>query len=136
VILVDDLLGMAEAIGVTVMVEDSNLILEHDADPPAELVEAFRRHKPDLVSALRMREADQRRRILRWINDHFTSSPPGVCAHCGGAERVGDKFVLLFVGNDRGEVHASCYPTWLAAREAEAKRESPRDGALLPSPGR
>ena len=129
---VDDLLRMAEAVGVTLTVEGRNLILEHAADPPADLVETVRRHKPELVTALRKRQAEERRRVVQWINDQFTPSPPGVCAHCGGAEGPGDKFVLLFVGNDRGQVHASCHPAWLAAREAEAKRASPENGAQLP----
>ena len=28
--------------------------------------------------------------VQRWINDHFTASPPGVCAHCGGGEKLAD----------------------------------------------
>ena len=35
--------------------------------------------------------------VQRWINDHFIASPPGVCAHCGGGERAGDPFVIMFV---------------------------------------
>jgi hypothetical protein len=50
------------------------------------------------------------------------SSPAGVCAHCGGGPRRDDPFVLLFVGGDRGDVHSTCHSTWLAAREAEARR--------------
>jgi hypothetical protein len=82
----------------------------------------LRHYKRELVSALRMREAEQRSLITQWVNDHFASSPPGVCAHCGGGPRSQDPFVLLFVGNDRGEVHASCHPTWLAEQEAAARR--------------
>ena len=119
---VDDVLRMANSAGVTVLVEGYDLVLEHDADPPANLVAMLRHFKPELVSALRMREADQRSLITQWVNDHFASSPPGVCAHCGDGERAEDPFVLLFVGNDRGEVHASCHPAWLAEREAEARR--------------
>ena len=66
------------------------------------------------------RQHGGRAKSLRWINDHFTSSPAGVCAHCGDGERADDPFVLLSVGTDRGEVHSSCHPTWLAEREAEA----------------
>jgi hypothetical protein len=77
---------------------------------------------PAGYSALRQREAEERRAIVPWINDHFTSSPAGVCAHCGDGERADDPFVLLFVGTDRGEVHSSCHPTWLAEREAEVCR--------------
>jgi hypothetical protein len=117
---VDDVLRLAKSAGVTVQVEGSNLVLEYDADPPANLVDMLRCSKPEFVSALRMRQAEQRRRIVQWVNDHFTSSPAGVCAHCGGGPRSDDSFVLLFVGNDRGEVHASCHLAWLAETEAEA----------------
>jgi hypothetical protein len=118
---VDDVLRMAKSAGVTVLVEGYDLVLEHDADPPVNLVAMLRRFKPELVSALRMREAEQRSPIAQWINNHFTSSPAGVCAHCGGGPRPDDPFVLLFVGTDRGEVHSSCHSTWLAEREAEAR---------------
>ena len=119
---VDEVLRVAESAGVTVLVEGYDLVLEHEADPPPNLVAMLRHYKPELVSALRMRQADQRSLIIQWINDHFASSPPGVCAHCGDGPRPDDPFVLLFVGNDRGEVHASCHATWLAEREAEARR--------------
>ena len=119
---VDDVLRVAKSAGVIVLVEGYDLILEHEADPPPHLVAMLRHYKRELVSALRMREAEQRSLITQWVNDHFASSPPGVCAHCGGGPRSQDPFVLLFVGNDRGEVHASCHPAWLAEREAEARR--------------
>jgi hypothetical protein len=119
---VDDVLRSAKSAGVTVLVEGYDLVLEHQADPPPNLVAMLRHYKPELVSALRMREAEQRSLIAQWINDHFASSPPDVCVHCGDGERAEDPFVFLFVGNDRGEVHASCHATWLAEREAEARR--------------
>ena len=119
---VDDVLRMANSAGVTVLVDGYDLVLEHDADPPANLVAMLRHFKRELVSALRMRQAEQRSLIMQWVNDHFTSSPPGVCAHCGDGQRSEDPFVLLFVGNDRGEVHASCHQAWLAEREAEARK--------------
>jgi hypothetical protein len=106
---VDDVLRMATSAGVTVQVEGSNLVLEYDADPPANLVGMLRRFKPELVSALRTRQAEQRSLIVQWINDHFVPSPPGVCGHCGGDERSEDPFVVLFVGNERGDLHASCH---------------------------
>jgi hypothetical protein len=70
---------------------------------------------------LRLREAEERRRIVQWVNDHFASSPPGVCAHCGDGLRPKDPFVLLFVGNDRGEAHASCHSAWIAQQETQAR---------------
>jgi hypothetical protein len=119
---VDEVLRMANSAGVSVLVDGYDLVLEHDADPPPNLVAMLRHFKPELVSALRVRQAEQRSLITQWVNDNFTSSPAGVCAHCGGGPRSEDPFVLLFVGNDRGEVHASCHPAWLAEREAEARK--------------
>jgi hypothetical protein len=118
---VDDVLRMANSAGVTVLVEGYDLVLEHDADPPANLVAMLRHFKRELVSALRMRQAEQRSLITQWVNDHFASSPAGVCAHCGDGPRSKDPFVLLFVGNDRGEVHASCHSAWIAQQEAQAR---------------
>jgi hypothetical protein len=118
---VDDVLRMANSADVTVFVEGYDLVIEHDVDPPANLVAMLRRFKPELVSALRMRQAEQRSLVTQWINDHFISSPLGVCAYCGGGERADDQFVLLFVGDDRADVHASCHQAWREAREAEAR---------------
>jgi hypothetical protein len=119
---VEEALELARRHGVNVMLDGDSLHLEADAPPPNGLLAILGRGKWDIVAALRLREAEERRRIVQWVNDHFASSPPGVCAHCGEAERSEDPLVLLFVGNDRGEVHASCHPTWLAEREAEACR--------------
>jgi hypothetical protein len=118
---VDDVLRMANSAGVSVLVDGYDLVLEHDDDPPANLVAMLRHFKPELVSALRMRQAEQRSLITQWVNDNFTSSPVGVCAHCGDGPRSEDPFVLLFVGNDRGEVHAACHSAWIAQQEAQAR---------------
>ena len=115
-------LELARRHGVNVVLEGDSLHLEADAPPPNGLLAILGRGKWDIVAALRLREAEERRRIVQWVNDHFASSPPGVCAHCGDGPRSEDPFVLLFVGTDRGEVHASCHSTWLAEREAEARR--------------
>ena len=117
---VDDVLRVAKSAGVHVLVEGYDLVLEHEADPPPNLVAMLRHYKPELVSALRMRQAAQSSLITQWVNDHFVSSPSGVCVHCGEGPRSEDPFVVLFVGNDRGEVHASCHEAWQAERKREA----------------
>jgi hypothetical protein len=126
---VDDVLRMATSACVTVQVEGSNLVLEYDADPPEDVIAALKAAKPAIVGELRVRSARdhsrreevERREIVRWINNNFVPSAPGICCHCGGGPRAGDGFVLLFVGSDRADVHSSCHPAWLAAREAEAR---------------
>ena len=117
---VTEALELARSQGVEVTLDGDDLVLEAQAAPAPGLLAILGRGKWDIVAALRLREAEERRRIVQWVNDHFASSPPGVCAHCGDGPRSEDPLVLLFVGNDRGEVHASCHPTWLAEREAEA----------------
>ena len=119
---VTEALELARSQGVEVTLDGDELVLEAEVAPPPGLLAILGRGKWDIGAALRLREAEERRRIVQWVNDHFASSPPGVCAHCGDGLRSEDTLVLLFVGNDRGEVHASCHPTWLAEREAEACR--------------
>ena len=120
---VDDALGLARSFGVKVTLDGDDLALEADAEPPQGLLAILGRGKFDIIAALRQREAEEhRRRIVQWVNDHFASSPTGVCAHCGEGPRPDDPFVLLFVGNDRGEVHGSCHAAWIAERESEARR--------------
>ena len=119
---VTEALELARSQGVEVTLDGDDLVLKAEAAPPPGLLAILGRGKWDIVAALRLREAEERRRIVQWVNDHFASSPPGVCAHCGDGPRSEDPFVLLFVGNDRGEVHASCHSAWLAEREAEARR--------------
>ena len=122
VMTVEEALALARRHGVKVALDGNDLALEADAPPPAGLLAILGRGKWDIVAALRQREAEERRRIVQWVNDNFRSSPPGVCAHCGDGPRSDDAFVRLFVGSDQGEVHASCHSAWLAAREVQARR--------------
>jgi hypothetical protein len=127
---VDETLELARRHGVRVALNDNNLSLEADTAPPAEVIAAFKAAKSAIVGELRLRQAlDRQRReeverrdITRWINKHFISSPPGRCIHCGGGPRANDRFVLIFVGSDRADVHASCHQTWLNERQAAARR--------------
>jgi hypothetical protein len=138
---VTEALQLARSQGVEVTLDGDDLVLKAEAAPPPGLLAILGRGKWDIVAALRQREAEERRLIAQWINNHFTSSPAGVCAHCGEGARADDAFVLLFVGADRGEVHSSCHSTWLAEREAaacEALRSSHSTafghrGLILPS---
>jgi hypothetical protein len=138
---VDDALKLARDCGVRVTLDGNDLALEADAPPPSRLLAVIGRGKWDIVAVLRQREAEERRRIVQWVADNFTSSPPGVCAHCGSGEQPDDPFVLLFVGSDRGQVHSNCHAPWLAEREAEARRAlgleaNPLEGSPEPSSAR
>jgi hypothetical protein len=62
---------------------------------------------------------DERRAVVSWIADNFRSSPIGQCALCGDGKRDDDPFVLVFVGEERAELHSSCHPAWVAEQEAE-----------------
>jgi hypothetical protein len=78
--------------------------------------------KPEFINALRMRQIEQRSLIAHWTHDHCISSSSGVRPLRDGP-RPDDPCVLLFAGSDRGEVHASCHPLWLAGgRPRRAER--------------
>ena len=116
-------LDLARSYGVEVRLNaaQDGLRLEFDEDPPQALVNVLKRAKWDIVAALRQREIDRRRPLTtRWINDHFTSTPLGICRHCGEGAREGDIFVRLYCGNNSGDVHTSCQPAWQEAEEAKA----------------
>ena len=111
---VEEALELAKRHGVNVMLDGDGLHLEADAPPPNGLLAILGRGKWDIVAALRLRQVEESRRVTQWVADNFTASPAGVCAHCGDGQRSDDRFVLLFVGNDRGDVHASCHAAWQA----------------------
>jgi hypothetical protein len=113
---------LARSHGVRVTLDGDYLAIEAHAPPPPRLLAILYHGKWDIIAVLRQREAEERRAIVQWINDHFIPSPPGVCAHCSGEPRPDDPFVLLFVGSDRANVHASCHRQWQAEREAQARR--------------
>ena len=133
---VEEALELARRHGVNVMLDGDSLHLEADAPPPNGLLAILGRGKWDIVAALRLREAEERRRVIQRIA--FTPSPPGVCAHCGEGARVADPFVLLFANDDRADIHSSCHSAWWAKREAEARSAlglgiRPMAGIALPS---
>ena len=81
------------------------------------IIDILCQQKPEIVDLLR----DEHRAVVRWIADNFRSSPIGQCALCSGGKREDDPFVLVFVGEDRADLHASCHPAWVAEQEAEAR---------------
>src|SRR3984957_10296887 len=120
----NEALELARSHGVEVRLNAAGdgLNLEVEADPPQALINVLRRTKWDIVAALRQHEIDRRRPLIaRWINDHFASTPPGICRHCGEGAREGDAFVRLYCGDDSGDVHTSCQPEWQEAEDASAR---------------
>jgi hypothetical protein len=120
---VDETLELARSHGVEVRlnVAGDGLNLEVEADPPQALMNVLRRTKWDIVAALRQHEIDRRRPLIAgWINDHFVSTPPNICRHCGKGAQEDDIFVRLYCGDDSGDVHAYCQPAWREAEEARA----------------
>ena len=121
---VDETLQLARSHGVEVRLNavGDGLSLEVEADPPQALMNVLRRIKWDIVAALRQHEVDRRRPLITgWINDHFVSTPLGVCRRCGEGAREGDVFVRLYCGDDSGDVHTSCQPEWQEAEDASAR---------------
>jgi hypothetical protein len=118
---VDETLELARShdVGIRLNATGDGIDLEIETDPPQALMNILRHAKHDLVETLRWREIDRRRPlIVAWINDHFVSTPPGVCRHCEGA---GSAFVHLYCGDASGDVHASCQKAWREVEEAKAR---------------
>jgi hypothetical protein len=60
-------------------------------------------------------------RIVRWLNDHPAASLAGRCAWCNRQETA--DAILLPYGTEAGThtwLHSECWPTWHAARRADA----------------
>jgi hypothetical protein len=113
-----DALRLARRSGFKLGVDGDDIAFEvHDYPTAHPIIDFLRRHKPEIVDLLR----GERRAVVRWIADNFRSSPIGQCALCGDGKREDDPFVLVFVGEDRADLHASCHPAWLAEQEAEAR---------------
>jgi hypothetical protein len=120
----------ARAAGVHLGIDGSSLVLEAQDTPSPQLLDVLRAHKFEILDMLR----DERRAVLVWINDNFRASQFGACAHCGGGECPADPFVLIFVGETRADIHASCHPAWNAQQEAKARValgiENPNEGRI------
>jgi hypothetical protein len=114
---ISDVIRVARAAGAKLIADGPALVLEAKNPPPQQLFEMLRAHKSEILEALRA----ERRAVVRYVNDHFQSSPLDHCAHCGGDRRAGDPFVAILVGEDSADVHASCHPAWIAEQEAKAR---------------
>jgi hypothetical protein len=86
----------ARAAGIRLGIDGVSIVLEADNPPPPQILDMLRAHKPEIIDALRV----ERSAIIRYLKEHFESSPPGRCAYCGGDRDPADPFVVLFCGTD------------------------------------
>jgi hypothetical protein len=110
-------LTAARAAGIRLGIDGVSIVLEADYPPPPQVLDMLRAHKPEIIDTLRA----ERNAVIRYLNEHFESSPPDRCAYCGGDRSSADPFVVLFCGTDRAELHAACHHAWVALRESEAR---------------
>ena len=82
-------LAMAQAAGVSLAAEGSDLRVEADSEPPADLLAALREHKPELVALLTGQ----------------------ACRRCGGA--IDDRGVRAWIPfADNTAAHLECEDAW------------------------
>jgi hypothetical protein len=113
---VAEALKAARAAGIQVAIDGDAIVLEAEHAPPAQMLDTLRARKPEVLELLQA----ERRAVVRWIAENFRSSPIGQCALCSDGGREDDPFLLVFVGEDRADLHASCHPIWLAEQEVKA----------------
>lgn len=112
-----DIIPIARRSSYILLADGDDLDVDAPASASPVIIDLLRRFKPEILELLRA----ERCAIVRYVADHFQSSPLGQCAHCGGGIRQHDPFVALFVGDDRADIHASCHPGSIADQEAKAR---------------
>ena len=73
---VTEALELARSHSVEVTLDGDELVLKAEAAPPPRLLAILGRGKWDIVAAFRLREAEERRSIVQWVNDHFAHRHP------------------------------------------------------------
>jgi hypothetical protein len=64
---VTEALQLARSQGVEVTLDGDDLVLKAEVAPPPRLLAILGRGKWDIVAALRLREAEERRSIVQWV---------------------------------------------------------------------
>jgi hypothetical protein len=64
---VTEVLQLARSQGVEVTLDGEDLVLKAEVAPPPRLLAILGRGKWDIVAALRLREAEERRSIVQWV---------------------------------------------------------------------
>jgi hypothetical protein len=115
-----DIVEKARQHGVAVTLNDAKtgLSLWADGDPPEEVVELLKAHKPDIVAHLQA----QRGRINHWIADQLIDWPPSHCLHCRRPIIVGQVWTVVSNGEAKARFHQSCHGEWLAQQEIAARK--------------
>jgi hypothetical protein len=115
-----DITEKARSCGVslTLTAAGTGLSLWVDGDPPEEVVELLKAHKPDLVAHLQA----ERGRINHWIADQLTDWPPSHCLHCKKPTIVGQLWTTVSNSEVSARLHQGCHGAWLAQQEERARR--------------
>jgi hypothetical protein len=115
-----DIVEKARRHGVSLTLDatGTGLSLWADGDPPEEVVELLKAHKPDIVAHLRA----ERRRINHWIADQLIDWPPSHCLHCRKPIVVGQTWTAVANGLVEARFHKDCHGDWLAQQEVAARR--------------
>jgi hypothetical protein len=87
-------------------------------DPPADVIELIKAHKPDLVAHLQM----ERRRINYWIADKLIDWRPSHCLHCRRPIIAGQAWTAVSNGEANARFHEPCRSQWLIEHEALARK--------------
>ena len=105
-------------VAVTLTAAGTGLSLWADGDPPEEVVELLKAHKPDIVAHLQA----ERGRINHWIADQLIDWPPSHCLHCRKPIVVGQTWTAVANGRVEARFHKDCHGAWLEQQEVSARK--------------
>ena len=114
-----DLIEKARRCGVSLTLNDAGtgLSLWADGDPPEEVVELLKAHKPDIVAHLQT----ERRRVNHWIANQIIDWPRDNCLHCR-KPITAHPWIDLRNGEAMARFHQSCHDSWRVEQETLARR--------------
>jgi hypothetical protein len=112
-----DIVERARRCGVTLTLsaDGTGLSLSADSEPPQEIVDLVRAHKPEIVAHIQA----ERRRINRWIADCLIEWQDS-CLHCRKPVLPGQPWTVVSNGDVSARFHKNCESAWRAGQEALA----------------